>query len=417
MDNLSEKLKALGVRLGTSHIPTPPPSPINPVENALEAVLHGNDMPTPYGNTFVVEQIFPPEHRQGDVCVSIEVELATLKRWAHLSEMVDCNSDDFLFLDTETSGLAGGAGTFAFLIGLGFQRADGFHLVQLFMRDPDQEEALLAGLAHFMDGFKAIVTFNGKSFDVPLLNTRHTLNGFSSPFPHLDHVDLLPLARRLWRNRLPNRSLGNLEIEILHLGRTGEEVPGWMVPEIYQDYLSSGNPAPLEGVFYHNAMDIVSLAALFKYTARLLNNPFDSEEIDALDLMALAQLRENLQDWDQAIILYERSLDQGLPRQAYLQTLMRFASLYRHQGDLDKAIELWEKAAKEKHLDACVELAKIYEHHLKDVAAALTWCEFALQVVWSADLNPFEKRTWVLDFQKRVDRLLKKQARQQSGGV
>ncbi|HEX2979982.1 MAG TPA: ribonuclease H-like domain-containing protein, partial [Anaerolineaceae bacterium] len=109
---------------------------------------------------------------------------------------------NFLFLDTETTGLGGGTGTYAFLIGLGYLGPDGFHLIQLLMRDPTEEPALLDLLNHYLAAFPAIVTFNGKSFDIPLLNARHVLNGVTTPFGGMQHIDLLPLARRLWRNRL-----------------------------------------------------------------------------------------------------------------------------------------------------------------------------------------------------------------------
>jgi len=134
--------------------------------------------------------------------------------------LAQADPEGFVFLDTETTGLAGGTGTFAFLIGLDASMAMISKLSQYFMRDPAEESALLAAVAEFIHPCQALVTFNGKSFDVPLLNTRYTLQAISSPFANLSHVDLLPLARRLWRDRLPSRALGYLETSILGAKRT-----------------------------------------------------------------------------------------------------------------------------------------------------------------------------------------------------
>jgi tetratricopeptide (TPR) repeat protein len=311
-------------------------------------------------------------------------------------------------LDTETSGLAGGTGTYVFLVGIGFRIEHGFKLAQIFMRDPSQEPALLAAITQILDSFDTIVTFNGRTFDVPLLNTRHVLNGFTSPFSAMSHVDLLPLARRLWRNRLPSRALSSLEIEILGLQRTREEVPGWMIPEIYFDYLRNGDARQLEGVFYHNAMDIVSLAALFNYMADMLEGPLGNPLLPGLDLVALARLYEDLQDWETAILLYERGLDQGLPQDFFIQTLERFAQLYRRQENWEGAVNLWKKAAGHKHLDAYIELAKYYEHQQRDYDQAIQWTQNALELVPQIETNLFIRKSLSGDFQKRLDRLMKK---------
>ena len=118
--------------------------------------------------------------------------------------------DEFIFFDTETSGLSGGTGTFAFLIGAGRFEEDCFHLIQYFLRDPIEEAAQLHALSEFVGSKQGIVTFNGKTFDVPLLNSRYTINSDLSPFKTLAHIDLLPLARSLWRDRLPSRKLTEL---------------------------------------------------------------------------------------------------------------------------------------------------------------------------------------------------------------
>ena len=412
MESLSDKLKSLGIRLGAGDTGKRSPVPEEPQPSdknfPIENVVHGIDLNTAFGNAFIAEQIFPEEHRQGTVALNAAVSPNILAQWAKISKPFSDGLSRVAFLDTETSGLAGGTGTFVFLVGIGFRIEHGFKLVQVFMREPSQEPALLAAITQILDPFDTIVTFNGRTFDVPLLNTRHVLNGFTSPFSALSHVDLLPLARRLWRNRLPSRALSSLEIEILGLQRTREEVPGWMIPEIYFDYLRNGDARPLEGVFYHNAMDIVSLAALFNYMADMLEGPLENPLLPGLDLVALARLYEDLQDWETAILLYERGLDQGLPKEFFIQTLDRFAQLYRKQDNWERAVNLWKRAAGHKHLDAYIELAKYYEHQLRDYGQAIQWTQTALELVQEIETNPFIRKSLNEDLQKRLDRLMKK---------
>jgi uncharacterized protein len=414
MESLSDKLKALGIQRGAGDITNAqrPAVPAKAMGSGasfpIERVVQGIDLDTAYGTTFIAEQLFPEEHQQGTVALNALVSPTILAQWARLPNVFADRLANVAFLDTETSGLAGGTGTYAFLVGIGFRIAHGFKLVQIFMRDPGQEPALLAAITQILDPFDTIVTFNGKSFDVPLLNTRHVLNGFSTPFSNLHHVDLLPLARRLWRNRLPSRALSSLENEILGLQRTREEVPGWMIPGIYFEYLKNGDARPLEGVFYHNAMDIVSLAALFNYMAGMLAYPLQDPVLPGLDLVALARLYEEMQDFEKAILLYERGLDQGLPKEFFIQTLERFAQLYRRQEKWENAVNLWKRAAGHKYLEAHIELAKYYEHQQRDYDQAILWTQVAIELVVETEKNPFIRSNLINDLQKRLDRLLKK---------
>ena len=407
MESLSDKLKSLGVHVGANNLPS-----AKPARNdfPIEQVIQGVDFQTNLGNTFVFEQFFPLDFRHGTESIFIDnISLDVLARWAHKPHISLKKPDQFIFLDTETTGLSGGTGTFVFMIGLGYQSDEGFHLVQLFMRDPSQEMAFLTALTHFIQSFEVVVTFNGKSFDIPLLNTRHVLNGFSSPFKEMEHIDILPLARRIWRNRLSNRALSNLEIEILGVERTQAEVPGWMIPELYFEYLHTGDARPLAGIFYHNANDILSLAGLFYYLARMLGDPSADPALPGLDMAALARLYEELEDLLMAAQLYERSLDQGLPKNFYLETLNRFALLYRRQGNWDGAIYLWKKAADQQQIEACVELAKYYEHNQRDYIEAIKWTQIALDLMLRPELNPFDRRKLMGELNKRLERLVNKQ--------
>ncbi len=242
--------------------------------------------------------------------------------------------ETMVFLDTETSGLAGGTGTYAFMVGVGRFEAGTFHVSQYFMRDPSEEAALLEALADYLAPAQALVTFNGKAFDAPLLATRYRLHACPVPFEECAHLDLLPLARRLWRDRLPSRALKYLEENVLMAPRTSEEVPGYEIPYLYFDYLRTADASPLQGVFYHNAMDIVALAALTGHVAAILHDPFAGGVQHGLDFVALGKLFEELGKWDLAARLYERGLEGDLPEADFWEAMRRLSRLQRRRGDL-----------------------------------------------------------------------------------
>jgi uncharacterized protein YprB with RNaseH-like and TPR domain len=405
-ESLSDKLKSLGVQLGAHNVP---PARSKEEVYPIESVLSGIDLPTVFGPAFLVENRFDIHYLHGDVILSNEVNPHFIAAWARINDLSPALLGKVLFLDTETSGLAGGTGTYAFLVGLGFRSAQGFVVQQIFMRDPGQEPAFLAALDEVVHPFDYVVTFNGKGFDIPLLNARHVMNGVTSPFPAMNHIDLLPLARRLWRGRLASRALKDLEFEILHVPRTQDEVPGWMIPDIYFDYLNRGDARPVANVFYHNSMDILSLAALFNVCSDLLFQPLRQKNVPGLDLVAVAHLFEELDQIDSAVMVYEESLTRGdLPLRVYLETLQRYALLYRRQQRWEEAVGLWEKAAEHGWLDAIIELAKYYEHQAKKYAQAMTWTEEAIAVTGRLDLPFWQKKSILEELAHRRARLAKR---------
>lgn len=404
MPTLSERLKSLGVKVGAQDLPSPQPSKTYPVEE----IVAGRFINVGNGRTYLIEQDFPVGYIHGQVGLRITTRPVTIAEWAGVMEIADQNPEDLVFLDTETSGLAGGTGTFAFLVGVGRYTPDGFHLAQFFMRDPFEEPALLLALEEFIAPCRTIVSFNGKAFDIPLLDTRYTLQGWKSPFRDFSHIDLLHLARRLWRDRLPSRTLANLEVQILHAGRTDEEIPGWMIPQIYFDYLRDGDARPLQRVFYHNAMDVVSLAALLTHTSALLEDPFSHPTAELIDLVAIARLLEDLGHVDSAAQLYSLCLSSELPEDIHTDTLMRLALLHKHNNNYSAAIPLWEQAASRQRIHAHEELAKYYEHHAFDLDLALKWTLEALDILDTIDLPAAEMLWLKAEFQHRLLRLQKK---------
>ncbi len=404
MPTLSERLKSLGVQVGAKDLPQPHPAKTFPVDE----IVAGRFIDTGNGSTYLIEQDFPVDYIHGQVGLRISTTPLTIAEWAGVVEIAGQNPEDLVFLDTETSGLAGGTGTFAFLVGAGRYTSDGFHLAQFFMRDPLEEPALLLAFEDFIAPCRTIVSFNGKAFDIPLLETRYTMQGWKSPFRDFSHVDLLHLARRLWRDRLPSRTLANLEVQILHANRTDEEIPGWMIPQIYFDYLRDGDARPLQRVFYHNAMDVVSMAALLNHTSALLEHPFALPTTDSIDLAAVARLLEDLGHIEKAAELYEHCLSSDLPDDIHTDTLLRLALLHKRNNNYPVAVPLWEQAASRRRVDAFEELAKYYEHHALDLEHAIKWTLAALEVIETAGFPSTETVLWKSEFHHRLKRLQKK---------
>jgi uncharacterized protein len=404
MVSLSDKLKSLGVQLGAQDTPLKRRSERYPIEQVIEGTI----LDTPMGQAYVVESHYPLDYQQGSSGLRLTSPLKTIADWCGDQRLLECAEDGFVFLDTETSGLAGGTGTYAFLIGVGRLDSQGFRLAQFFMRDPIEEAAQLAALTRFIHPCQGLVTFNGKTFDVPILNARFITNGDTFPLKSAVHLDLLPLARRLWRDRLPDRSLGNLEIQILGANRTEDDVPGWMIPGLYFDYLRTGDARPLRSVFYHNAMDILSLAALLNHMAALITDPFKQPVLDGIDLIALGKLNEDLGNIDEAAKLYARGLDAPLPDENRRAALERWSFMEKRRGNYSLAIELWRQAVDVKAVFACVELAKYYEHRLKDVPQAIHWTQKAFELLNSPDTPPTFHWKWLAELEHRLNRLSRK---------
>lgn len=400
-NELFDKLKSMGVQLGGKQVVQQKPrqSPYS-----IENVVKGEDLPTMHGLAFITQEQYTSDYRHGEIPLCLDREMDILAAWSNCPRIMN-GGNNVVFLDTETSGLAGGTGTYVFLVGIGYRTATGFELVQFFMRDPGQEAALLAGLYSWLTRFDTVVTFNGKTFDVPLLNTRYTLNGMASPFVEYQHVDVLHIARKLWRDRLPSRALGELEKEIVRFRRTTDDIPGWMIPELYFDYLRNGDARPLAGVFYHNAVDILSLACLYGHVAGMLKDPLREAAQHGLDLAAIARLYEEMGKIEQAAELYERSLEQGLPEDFYLKTMERFAQMRRRQGEWEKAAQLWRKAAEHGECSACIELAKYYEHRERNYTEALQWAQRAYDSLGYSNRYLYTLRAQQIEIQKRIDRL------------
>jgi len=404
--SLSDKLKSLGVKRGTFDVP------VTKKKNgaSIQDVLSGEFVSTRRGEAFIHEETYAADYRHGWAPLETDAPLNLMAAWAKDARLLEMPLESFVFLDTETSGLSGGTGTYAFLVGAGRfeQNASGrtFRLLQFFMRDPGEEAALLEALTDFLAPCEALVTYNGKAFDAPLLRTRYILHDIPVPFEDYAHVDLLHLARRLWRDRLPSRTLKYIEENVLGAPRTSEEVPGYEIPWLYFDYLRTGDVSEMKGIFYHNAMDIVALAAMFGLTASMLHDPFNDDLIQhGLDVIALAKLHEDLNQWELAARLYERGLEMDLDEDDFWKAVHRLSVLQKRRGDLESAVGLWEQAASQGHVYAHVELAKHYEHRKRDYQEAQKWAAAALEQIQSGELPAYVRQHWQPELEHRLKRL------------
>ena len=357
---------------------TRPPRPApEPIERLVDGELHD----TGHGSIVRVRREYPLSHRHGAEPLgdALAAPLELLARAARIDAELGA-ADGLLFLDTETTGLAGGTGTYAFLVGVARVEDARLVVLQYFMRDFDDEPALLTALEPLLARARAIVTFNGGGFDLPLLETRFVLARRRWPAT-LPHLDLLRPARRVWTGWLSDCRLSTLESTVLGLARE-DDVPGGLIPMLYFDYLRSRRAAPLRRVFEHNRADVLSLVALVGWFGRALT---DTSCVRPEELAGLGRLWEPC-DLERALGCYRAALEAGLPEPVARWARLRLAWWEKRAARWDAACELWEAARQHDLFDPrpWEELAKFHEHRARDLAAARAIVEDALGLAQSA---------------------------------
>jgi tetratricopeptide (TPR) repeat protein len=315
----------------------------------------------------------------------------------------------WLFLDTETTGLAGGTGTYAFLVGIGWWEQDSFVVEQLFMRDHSEEASLLLDLSQRLAERPVLVTFNGKSFDWPLLETRYRMTRAARVQSPSVHLDLLHPARRLWRFRLKSVALSELEKHVLDLER-GYDIPSHTIPARYFDFLRGGAAEPIVEVFRHNQMDLCGLAALAVRISNLLEGPENCAG-DASAAFGVSRMLHRCGEEAMAEAGYRRALTFGLPQEADRMARRELAHLARRQGDHARANALWETLLGDSSdgIHAYEQLAIHYEHRARDPQRALTLVREALVRLREGNLAghiaPQQHHRWHAAFRHRLGRL------------
>ena len=314
-----------------------------PLPVPLEELVDGMRVENERGEFFRVDSSVHLEQRHGDVPLSRMHAIApdTIAVLTGEPQLECFDLRRAVFLDTETTGLAGGAGTAAFLIGLGWVEGERFRVRQYFMRDYHEEAALLHGLAEELRGFERVVTFNGKMFDLPLLDARFRLNRGRFPLGDAPHLDLLHPARRLWKARLESCRLQSLEAALLGLRRSGD-IPGEEIPQVYFDWVRRRDARALARVFEHNRQDIVSLAALAVLACQWVE---EARAEDARDVFSLARVLERARLYERSEAEYRRALEIGAG-ELRGKALLRLAWRAKRAGEHARAAALWARGGR-----------------------------------------------------------------------
>ena len=400
-EDLRQRLRRLGLVRGVRSLP---PSPRRAV--AIESVVEGEFHETPHGRCFVAHLELPADHLHGDLPLGTFLELSpqVLAVLGGNPALAGTDLRRALFLDTETTGLSGGTGTMAFLVGLGFFEGDRFRILQPFLRDPGDERAMVHFLQEQLPRFQFLVTFNGRGFDVPILETRFLLARLPFPLSGVPHLDLLPPARRLWRERLPSCALGTLEREVLGVQRDQADVPSGVIPLIYRDYLRTGDAREIARILYHNQVDILSMVTLAARLARALTDPLGEPGLGGAELYSLARWYGEAGGDVEGTL--RAALAAGLPPHLRLRALRDMALLLKRAGRRSEAAIWWQQLAVEDPLGvlAPVELAKTFEWHIPRPALAAGWTRLAL--ARASRWPPGERRERALrDLLHRLERL------------
>ncbi|HEY5176669.1 MAG TPA: ribonuclease H-like domain-containing protein [Terriglobales bacterium] len=321
----------------------------------------------------------------------------------------------WLFLDTETTGLAGGTGTYPFLVGLAWWEGGGLEVEQLFMREYSEERSLLAALAERMAERPVLVTFNGKSFDWPLLETRYRMTRTIPPPLPRAHLDFLHPARNLWRLRLGSVRLSQLERHVLGWDR-GADIASEQIPRIYLDFVRGGHADPLVPVFQHNQMDLRGLAGLSGRILSLLGDEEGNNQ-DGLELYGISRICERRGEVKRARKLYEQSIASVLPQETDRAARTALARLAKRDGDVARAHVLWESMLgnSREGYEAYEQLAIYYEHEAREPRRALALAREALAQLRRANqvgtIAAAEFRRTKARFEHRMLRLERKAGR------
>lgn len=375
--------------------------------SGLKDIIPGKDCTNNAGICFIQESPIDAYawHGHGRIRDFAGVSMEAAAFLANDASLAGYRLEEGLFLDTETTGLAGGTGTMAFLIGVGWFDRGHFIVRQIFARDFTEERAALAHLAEIVSARRFLVSFNGKTFDVGLLSTRYIMNRLHSPFPDLPHLDLLYPARRLMAHRLENCRLSTIEAQVLGLIRC-DDVPGAEIPQRYFNWLRGGDARLLQDVFVHNRLDIISLAALMDHLATLAHGRQETPRADARDLLAVARLYAERQQTSQAQCLLS-SLVQSREPALRMASRKMLSLLYKRTGRWEDAVDIWQKMIHDDPDDrfALIELAKWYEHRAQDQATALKLVGQALRQTGGCTTTAEREALW-----HRWQRLQRRQA-------
>lgn len=403
MSDLEEQLAALRRKVARidrkyasgGSVPSPVPSDTRPARYFIEEWMSGEVIETPLGQHFETERLYERHRRHGSVDISDLLELpADLLGPLSGGEAPSTPVSRWAFLDTETTGLAGGSGTYAFLIGVGRVTPEGFRVRQFFMRDYNEEASLLWALDRHLAEFDVLVTYNGKTYDQPLLETRYRMARARPPFERLAHLDLLHGARRLWKLRLESCRLVDLENQILGVERDGD-LPGEMIPYVYFEYLRTKQAWRVVPIFHHNAIDLLTTACLTGIVPFAYREPNTTRFAHGADLLGLARWFVSAGELEQALGLMRRAISLGLADHLLFRAMWDVAALEKRLGRMEAALPVLTDLAASPNsyrIAAFEALAKHHEHQERNYALALEMVRGARALADSEDLRKRQAR-------------------------
>lgn len=346
----------------------------------LIELVSGREVENEAGRFFLAGSVSPGVHRHGHrhIHEAVAFDMTAAAILANDQHIGNYSSSDALYLDTETTGLAGGTGTMAFLIGLGWFEDGRFHIRQLLARDFGEEAAALLHLSAIAARKKFLVSFNGKAFDVNLLATRFILNRMPCDLAALPHLDLLHPSRRILGHRLENCRLATLEEQILGVRREGD-IPGWEIPQRYFDWLKRRDPRLLADIFEHNRLDVISLATLTAHLVEILTAQAFKQYAETDDYLAAARLllsRAGTRNVEKILDVLTEEGWAGISSKSKIN----LAQLYKRTGRREAAAAIWREmqSCEPVLFSAVSELAKHLEHRARDYAQAILLIESAL---------------------------------------
>ncbi len=375
--------------------PAAPPPPVEPERDHVEEWLSGEEIENAGGKHYVSYRAWERHRRHGSMDISTLQELPDDLLGAVSEGTVPPSPPGrWCFLDTETTGLAGGSGTYAFLIGVGWVDETGFRLKQYFLREPGEEASALEALEEQLSRFDVMVTYNGKSYDQPLLETRFRMARRRPPFDRLAHMDLLHGSRRLWKLRFDSCRLMELEHQILGVERQGD-VPGELIPYLYFDYLRKGEILRLVPVFHHNAIDVLTLACLTAIVPYAFRDPREAKLVHGAEMLGLARWLWKAERHQEALDWMRQAVERRLPDALLFRAHWDMAQLERKLNRPDAALAAYVNLAASRNAfqaQALEELAKHYEHRERNYAMALEFTRQALGLTRTPELQHRRER-------------------------
>ncbi len=365
------------------------------------------------GSFYCIESRYPAGSTHGGCHLQavLDISAQSLSRLCPEYNADALSAANLLFLDTETTGLSGGAGTVAFLVGVGFFEEACFVVRQFFMRDYNEEAAMLLELNRMLSGFGGLVTFNGKAFDWNLLQSRFISNRIKPAVRSPIHIDLLFPSRRIWGLKLESCRLSSLEENILGEQRT-DDIPGAMIPAVYFKYLGDRDAADIKKVIRHNELDIVSMVSLLSRISAMLDNPFSGSSCEQ-ELLGMGKIFHKNDEEDSVIQCYEYcARSENFPVKA--AAVKHLTGIYKRSGNYAKALKHWENMMEGSsgfNLFPMIEMAMYYEHKEKDAAKALEIIDKAVEMSLKAGLR---EGAGFAELRKRHDRLKKKALKEEA---